>query len=63
MISEEVKGSIDGLTDIDIKNDIEVGIYSCYGGMYLHSIKLSQIDEWLTRCERRLNRDFIISKF
>ena len=62
MISDEIKNSIDGLTDMVIKNDIEVGVYSCYGGMCLHPIKLSQIDEWLTKCERRLNRDFIICK-
>ena len=58
----ELKG-IDGtITEEDIKNDIELNVYSTYGGQLLHQIKISVLKNWLNTCERSISRDFIVRK-
>lgn len=52
----------DTLSNEDIKNDIELGVFSSYGGVLLHKINVSKVESWLKTIERTINRDFTIRK-
>ena len=51
-----------GITIEDINNNIELNVYSGFGGMFLHTIKISKLEGWLKNNGRTLNRDFFLRK-
>ncbi len=50
------------LTEQEIKDNVELNIFSYYGGVLLDSIKAQDLPDWLLNCERIEGRDFWIDR-
>ena len=62
MENEELKKIITDLTDEDIEQDVEIEMYSTYGGTTLGLFRVSVIGEVIEDLDKEVGKDFHLVK-